>query len=44
MEKRLKIFTDELISRYPVLEVCLDDIIGAYEVMEERHTGMTGSF
>lgn len=35
MEIRILKHVDTLIERYPVLEVCRDDIIKAYEIMED---------
>lgn len=37
MEQRLMKHIDTLISRYPVLESCRDDITKAYEIMEEAY-------
>ena len=37
MEKRLLKHVDTLIERYPALNVCREDIIKAYEVMEEAY-------
>lgn len=38
LEKRLEKHIDLLIERYPVLEVCKEDIISGYELLEECYT------
>ncbi len=38
LEKRLEKHMDLLIERYPVLEVCKEDIISGYELLEECYT------
>lgn len=35
MEERIKSYVDDLTIRYPKLEVCRNDIISAYEILEE---------
>lgn len=35
LKARIQNHVDELISRYPVLSVCRDDVIAAYEILEE---------
>lgn len=35
LEKRLEKHIDLLIDRYPVLEICKEDIISGYELLEE---------
>jgi len=37
MEAKLQKHIDTLLTRYPVLSVCRDDIIKAYEIMEEAY-------
>ena len=39
MEQRLMKHVDLLCERYPQLECCRDDIIAAYEIMEEAYVG-----
>ena len=39
MEQRLMKHVDLLVERYPKLAVCRDDIIKAYEIMEECYEG-----
>lgn len=38
LEKRLEKHIDLLIERYPVLEICKEDIISGYELLEECYT------
>lgn len=38
LEKRLEKHIDLLIERYPVLEVCKEDIISGYKLLEECYT------
>lgn len=38
MEQRLEIHIDHLIDRYPKLIVCREDIISAYEILEEAYS------
>ena len=38
LEKRLEKHIDLLIERYPKLEVCKEDIISGYELLEECYT------
>lgn len=38
LEKRLEKHIDLLIDRYPVLEICKEDIISGYELLEECYT------
>ena len=38
MEQRLEKYVEMLIERYPILEACREDIITAYEIMEESYT------
>lgn len=38
LEKRLEKHIDLLIERYPILEVCKEDIISGYELLEECYT------
>lgn len=37
LEKKLQKHIDLLMKRYPVLEACKEEIIGGYELMEERY-------
>lgn len=37
MEQRLMKHIELLIGRYPVLDICKEDIIAAYEVIEEAY-------
>ena len=37
MEQRLMKHIDTLLTRYPALSVCKDDIVAAYEIMEEAY-------
>jgi D-sedoheptulose 7-phosphate isomerase len=37
MEKRIEKHVNLLIQRYPQLSVCRDDIIGAYDILEEAY-------
>lgn len=37
MEQRLTKHIDTLLTRYPQLSVCKDDIVAAYEIMEEAY-------
>lgn len=39
MEQRLMKHVDLLVERYPQLAVCRDDVIDAYEIMEEAYLG-----
>ena len=39
MEERIKVHLDELITRYPSLLSCRDDIEAAYKIMEESYCG-----
>ena len=39
MEQRILKHVDLLIERYPQLEVCRDDVIRAYEIIEEAYLG-----
>lgn len=39
MEQRLMKHIELLIGRYPVLDICKEDIIAAYEVIEEAYKG-----
>lgn len=38
LEKRLEKHIDLLIERYPVLEICKEDIVSGYELLEECYT------